>query len=49
MMIERKQEVEAIQRLLRRHPVVGMIGARQVGKTTLARLLIEKTKGPSSR
>jgi len=48
MMIERKQEVETIQGLLRRHPVVGMIGARQVGKTTLARLLIEKTKGPSS-
>jgi len=48
MIIDRKQEVEAIQGLLRRHPVVGMIGARQVGKTTLARLLIEKTKGPSS-
>ena len=48
MIIDRKQEVEAIQGLLRRHPVVGMIGARQVGKTTLARLLIKKTKGPSS-
>jgi predicted AAA+ superfamily ATPase len=48
MIIDRKQEVEAIQGLLRRHPVVGMIGARQVGKTTLARLLIEKTTGPSS-
>lgn len=48
MMIDRKQEVETIQGLLRRHPVVGMIGARQVGKTTLARLLIQKTKGPSS-
>lgn len=48
MIIDRKQEVEAIQGLLRRHPVVGIIGARQVGKTTLARLLIEKTKGPSS-
>ena len=48
MIIDRKQEVEAIQGLLRRHPVVGMIGARQVGKTTLARLLIKKAKGPSS-
>jgi len=48
MLIERKQEVKTIQELLRRHPVVGMIGARQVGKTTLARLIIEKTKGPSS-
>ena len=48
MIIDRKQEVETIQGLLRRHPVVGMIGARQVGKTTLARLLIKKTKGLSS-
>jgi len=48
MMIDRKQEVETIPGLLRRHPVVGMIGARQVGKTTLARFLIQKTKGPSS-
>jgi hypothetical protein len=47
-MIDRKHEVETIQGLLRRHPVVGLIGARQVGKTTLARLLIEKTRGPSS-
>jgi predicted AAA+ superfamily ATPase len=45
MLIDRKQEVETIRGLLRRHPVVGLIGARQVGKTTLARLLIEKTKG----
>jgi hypothetical protein len=48
MMIDRKQEVEAIQGLLRRHPVVGVIGARQVGKTTLARLFIQKTKDSSS-
>jgi predicted AAA+ superfamily ATPase len=48
VVIERKQEVEAIQGLLQRHPVVGIIGARQVGKTTLARLLIKKTKSPSS-
>jgi predicted AAA+ superfamily ATPase len=48
MMIERKEEVETIRGLLQRHPVVGMIGARQVGKTTLARLLIRKSKGPSS-
>ena len=47
MIIDRKQEVEAIQGLLQRHPVVGMIGARQVGKTTLARLLVQRTKRPS--
>jgi predicted AAA+ superfamily ATPase len=34
--------------LLRRHPVVGIIGARQVGKTTLARLLITGLRGPFS-
>jgi len=48
MLINRREEVATIQGLLRRHPVVGLIGARQVGKTTLARLLIEKTKGPFS-
>jgi len=35
-MIERRQELNAIERLLKRYPVVGIIGARQVGKTTLA-------------
>ncbi len=36
-MIERKRELKTLRRLLRRHRVVGIIGARQVGKTTLAR------------
>ncbi len=48
MLINRKKEIETLQGLLRRHPVVGLIGARQVGKSTLARILIEKTKGPTS-
>ncbi len=47
MLIDRNREVETVRKLLRRHPVVGIIGARQVGKTTLARFLIEKTEGPS--
>jgi predicted AAA+ superfamily ATPase len=47
-MIERQREIETIQDLLRRHPVVGIIGARQVGKTTLARSLVAKNRGPSS-
>jgi len=38
-MIERKQELAILRGLLRRHPVVGITGARQVGKTTLARML----------
>jgi predicted AAA+ superfamily ATPase len=47
MFIERKQDVEAILTLLRRFPVVGIIGARQVGKTTLARLVLRKIKRQS--
>ncbi|OHB35026.1 MAG: hypothetical protein A2Y08_02665 [Planctomycetes bacterium GWA2_40_7] len=47
-MIERKRDFLALQRLLKLHPVVGIIGARQVGKTTLARLIVEKRRGPSS-
>jgi predicted AAA+ superfamily ATPase len=47
-MIERKQEVKTLRRLLQRHPVVGIVGARQVGKTTLARLLVAQIRGPST-
>lgn len=46
--IERAKEIETLRGLLRRHPVVGIIGARQVGKTTLSRSFIGKTRGPSS-
>ncbi|MDZ7360047.1 MAG: ATP-binding protein [candidate division KSB1 bacterium] len=47
-MVDRKQELETLRKLLTRHPVVGIIGARQVGKTTLARMLAAKTKGATS-
>src|SRR5437667_12577441 len=36
-MIQRESELRTVQTLLRRHPVVAIVGARQVGKTTLAR------------
>ena len=36
-MIDRKHDVKKLLSLLKHHPVVGIIGARQVGKTTLAR------------
>jgi len=39
-MIKRQREIETLRNLLKRHPVVGIVGARQVGKTTLARTLI---------
>jgi len=47
-MIRRDQELETLRRLLSQHPVVGIVGARQVGKTTLAHSLVVRTKGPSS-
>ncbi len=37
--IQRQQHVAAIESLLRQFPVVGILGARQVGKTTLAKQL----------
>lgn len=45
-MIRRSRELETVQRLLRRYPVVGITGARQVGKTTLARSVVAGWKRP---
>lgn len=42
-MIERKQYITRVQTALGRSPVVALLGARQVGKTTLARELAGKT------
>jgi len=47
-MIRRDREYTILRGLLRRHPVVGIIGARQVGKTSLARRLVEEWKGAST-
>ena len=41
-MILRKREIKTLTGLLGRHPVVGIIGARQVGKTSLAREIIRR-------
>ena len=46
-MIQRRRELKKLQKLLGRYPVVGLIGARQVGKTTLAHMLA-KTLGKGS-
>jgi len=45
--LERSREVKTLRGLLRRHPVVGIVGARQVGKSTLARALVAGTRGPT--
>lgn len=45
-MIPRRGHLSRLQELLRRHPVVAILGARQVGKTTLARRLVERREGP---
>jgi predicted AAA+ superfamily ATPase len=45
-MISRSHDLSAVTGLLRRHPVVGIIGARQVGKTTLAREIIQRATKP---
>ncbi|NOY86429.1 MAG: ATP-binding protein [Deltaproteobacteria bacterium] len=46
-MVKRTKEIHSLESLLTRHPVVAIIGARQVGKTTLAHELARKWKGPS--
>lgn len=48
-MISRKRHLERVQELLKRNPVVGILGARQVGKTTLARELAAQSPLSSKR
>ncbi len=47
-MVKRAKEIRTLRSLLQRYPVIGIIGARQVGKTTLARSFLEQSRGPSS-
>ncbi len=47
-MIERRSHVEALERLLAEHRVVAIVGARQVGKTTLARALVRRRGEPAT-
>lgn len=41
-MIPREEQLRTLQRLLRTNPVVALLGARQVGKTTLARQIVQR-------
>ncbi len=48
-MIDRDLHVEQVTSLLRRFPVVAILGARQVGKTTLANLIVPSVSDRSTR
>jgi predicted AAA+ superfamily ATPase len=48
-MISRDEHVAAILRRLRNFPIVAVLGARQVGKTTLAGLAAKQYRKPSHR
>lgn len=45
-MIERLQHLNALRRLIGGNPVTALLGARQVGKTTLARAFSRQRAGP---
>ena len=46
-MIQRNTHLSELGRLLKSNPIVAMLGARQVGKTTLAKTLVSRRKGPT--
>jgi len=46
VLLESRRQLQQLQRLLRRNRVVAVLGARQVGKTTLARTLAQRYTGP---
>jgi hypothetical protein len=48
-MIPRQRHLTALRRLLRQFPIVAILGARQVGKTTLALEILKQTKPPGER
>lgn len=45
-MIKRRNEIDTVRGLVTRYPVVGIIGTRQVGKTTLAHQVVARDKRP---
>jgi hypothetical protein len=49
MIIDRPRHLQRIRELLRTHPVVAILGARQVGKTTLAREFAGGLDAPVTR
>jgi hypothetical protein len=47
-MVQRPEQAKIVRNLLRRNPIVGVLGARQVGKTTLARMLQKSSETRSN-
>ena len=47
-MIQRENQILAVLRYLSRHRITAVVGARQVGKTTLARQVAARFDGPAS-
>jgi hypothetical protein len=47
--IQRTRHLQRVEHLLAHHPVVALLGARQVGKTTLARQIMERGEEPGTR
>jgi len=48
-MILRERQLAAVEHRLRQFPVVAILGARQVGKTTLALQILHRSKSPGER
>jgi len=48
-MILRDRHIQRLESLLEYHPIVAILGARQVGKTTLALHLMDRRSGPTVR
>lgn len=48
MVIERRRHVLELEGLLARHRIVAILGPRQVGKTTLARQVMARRRGPAT-
>lgn len=48
MILNRFRHLHQLEDLLTRYPIVAIVGARQVGKTTLARQLVARTVNPTT-
>ena len=48
MILPRRRHLQTLTDRLRHYPVVAILGARQVGKTTLARQLVDGLSGPAT-